>query len=99
MWGSEVDQSERIEGRTELSTDTGPPIPATLQANLVKLFPCLMPSREREREEMREDRNDSNRERGWGRRQAKRERGNQCGYLRWGLMKVRGRREGDRGRL
>lgn len=45
-----MDQSEGTELRTQLSTDTRPPNMATLQPNLVKIFPCLMPSRERERE-------------------------------------------------
>lgn len=50
MWGSEVDQRERTELRTQLSTDTRPPNLATLQPNLVKILPCLMPSTERKRE-------------------------------------------------
>lgn len=46
MWGSEVDQWDRTERRTQLSTDTRPPSLATVQLNLVKIFPYPMPSRE-----------------------------------------------------
>lgn len=35
--------------RTQLFTDTRPPNLADLQPNLVKIFPCLMPSSERRR--------------------------------------------------
>lgn len=47
MWGSEVDQREGVELRTQLSADTRPPNMATLQLNLVQISPRLMPSRER----------------------------------------------------
>lgn len=42
-----MDQREGTELRTQLSTDIRPPNLATLQPNLVKIFPCLMPSKER----------------------------------------------------
>lgn len=56
-----MDQREGTELRTQLSTDTRPPNLATLQPNLVKIFPCLMPSREREKGEW-EERMDRTRE-------------------------------------
>lgn len=55
--GSEVDQREGTEQRTQVSPGTQPPPPptlttpdphlASLQPNLVKILPWLMPSRER----------------------------------------------------
>lgn len=53
-------ERERTELRTQLSTDTRPPNMATLQPDLVKIFPCLMPSQEREEREER-------RRKGWTR--------------------------------
>lgn len=55
--GSEVDQREGTEQRTQVSPGSHPPrTPTTLdpnlanlQPNLVKILPWLMPSRERER--------------------------------------------------
>lgn len=56
--------------RTQLSTDTRPPNLATLQPNLVKIFPCLMPSRERRRDGVK----DGHEKKDGGKKQAKKER-------------------------
>lgn len=63
---------------------------AALQPNLVKIFPCLMPSWERKKRRRR----GWTRDRSSGRRRAKGGRGKQWEYLRWGLMKVSGVSEG-----
>ncbi len=44
-----MDRREGTELRTQLCTDTRPPNLASLQPNLVKISPCLMPSSERKR--------------------------------------------------